>query len=358
MVRYCRICERFRAEERFSARGHRDRVCKDCQRLPRPGQEQIEQLEELHRLLEQSNLSARNIERLKVLCASDDDKVRQLADLVLEIAQVHPRKRGRLEFLARQRQDLLGRMHTSLGAEYFESFMPGCGPHQGWLLDALKGVGGEGQRPISDPSREEGSPRLRTGEPVPPAPCAPNVSEGAELQNGGLKRVTIHTDGACKGNPGPGGWAAILRQGARLKELAGGDPATTNNRMELEAAIAALRALKKPCAVELFTDSEYLRDGITEWLARWKVNGWRTIERKPVRNADLWRALEALCAEHNVQWRWLKAHAGHPDNERCDQLARAEITKLRRQLGPDRLAAALRQFKQRGPMPIEQSRVP
>jgi len=138
-----------------------------------------------------------------------------------------------------------------------------------------------------------------------------------------------------------------------VKELAGGDPATTNNRMELQAAIAALHALKKPCAVALFTDSEYLRDGIGEWLTRWKVNGWRTLDRKAVKNQDLWRELDALCAEHQVQWHWLKGHAGHPDNERCDQLARAEISKVLRKLGPRRLAAALQQFKQRGPMLID-----
>ena len=163
---------------------------------------------------------------------------------------------------------------------------------------------------------------------------------------GALKRVTIHTDGACTGNPGPGGWAALLRHGERLKELAGGEPATTNNRMELTAAIAALCALKEPCAVELFTDSEYLRDGITQWLARWKVNGWLTLERKPVKNEDLWRQLDAQCARHRVKWRWLKGHAGHSDNERCDRLARAEISRLRRRLAPGQLAAALQHFKQ------------
>ena len=357
MGRYCRICGRVRASERFNRRGHRERVCKDCQCPPRREQEQIEQLEELHELLAQSNLSSRNIERLKVLCALADDKVRPLADLVLQIARVHPRKRGRLEFLVRQRQDLFGRMHAVLGAEYFGPFILDCGPHQSWLLDALKRVGSEVARLIPDPSPEdslypgpEGSFSPRS---VPPAPCAPNGSESSEQQTGGFTRVTIHTDGACRGNPGPGGWAAILRHGAHVKELAGGDPATTNNRMELQAAIAALHALKKPCAVALFTDSEYLRDGIGEWLTRWKVNGWRTLDRKAVKNQDLWRELDALCAEHQVQWHWLKGHAGHPDNERCDQLARAEISKVLRKLGPRRLAAALQQFKQRGPMLID-----
>ena len=116
-----------------------------------------------------------------------------------------------------------------------------------------------------------------------------------------MKDVLIHTDGACEGNPGPGGWAAILQHGDRTKELAGGEPATTNNRMELQAAISALGALKQPCRVTLFTDSEYLRDGITSWIARWKARGWRTIDRKPVKNDDLWRKLDELASRHQVQ---------------------------------------------------------
>lgn len=165
-----------------------------------------------------------------------------------------------------------------------------------------------------------------------------------------LKPVTIHTDGACEGNPGPGGWAAVLRHGKRVREISGADPATTNNRMELAAAIAALQALKKPCEVELFTDSEYVRDGITSWVARWKANGWRTKDRKPVRNDDLWRDLDAQCAAHRVRWQWLKGHAGHADNERCDQLARAEIVKLRSRYSPPQLVEKLEAFtRQRSP---------
>ena len=160
------------------------------------------------------------------------------------------------------------------------------------------------------------------------------------------KKVVIHTDGACEGNPGPGGWAAILRHGALAKELSGAEPATTNNRMELTAAIAALRALKEPCEVELFTDSEYLRDGITTWVASWKARDWRTADRKPVKNDGLWRQLDELCARHKVQWRWLKGHAGHPDNERCDKLARAEISKLRKQYTAKQLACLLDEFEQ------------
>lgn len=159
-----------------------------------------------------------------------------------------------------------------------------------------------------------------------------------------LKKVTVHTDGACEGNPGPGGWAAVLRFGSHLRELTGGDPATTNNRMELQAAISALAALKEPCDVDLFTDSEYLRQGITEWLRIWKANRWRTAERKPVKNDDLWRQLDEVASRHTIHWQWLKGHAGHPDNERCDQLATAEIQKIRRQHTPEQLAAHLQAF--------------
>jgi len=160
------------------------------------------------------------------------------------------------------------------------------------------------------------------------------------------KQVVIHTDGACEGNPGPGGWAAVLRHGPLARKLSGAEPATTNNRMELTAAIAALRALKEPCEVELFTDSEYLRDGITSWVGFWKARNWRTAERKPVKNDDLWRQLDELCARHKIQWRWLKGHAGHPDNERCDKLARAEISKLRKQYTAEHLARLLGEFEE------------
>ena len=162
-----------------------------------------------------------------------------------------------------------------------------------------------------------------------------------------MKQVTIHTDGACEGNPGPGGWAAVLRHGERVKELAGAEAATTNNRMELQAAIGALQALKEPCAVELFTDSEYLRDGITSWIKGWKVRGWMTKEKKPVKNDDLWRALDTLTSRHRVEWRWLKGHAGHQDNERCDVLARAEVQRLRAQHSSAHLRTMLEEFKAR-----------
>lgn len=141
--------------------------------------------------------------------------------------------------------------------------------------------------------------------------------------------VVIYTDGACSGNPGPGGWGAILMFGAHERELWGGEPATTNNRMELMAAIAALEALTRPCEVTLFTDSQYVRQGITEWLAGWKARGWRTADKKPVKNEDLWRRLDLARAHHRVQWKWVKGHAGDPLNERADALARRGLEEGR-----------------------------
>jgi len=136
------------------------------------------------------------------------------------------------------------------------------------------------------------------------------------------QRVLIWTDGACSGNPGPGGWGAVLRYGSHEKELKGGEPLTTNNRMELTAAIEALESLTRPCPVTLHTDSQYLRSGVTGWLDRWKRNGWRTADRKPVRNEDLWRRLDAAAARHEVRWLWVRGHAGDELNERADELAR------------------------------------
>ena len=137
------------------------------------------------------------------------------------------------------------------------------------------------------------------------------------------QRVVIHTDGACSGNPGPGGWGAILTFGDHEKELNGGEEHTTNNRMELMAAISALEALKRPCTVDLHTDSEYLKNGITGWIHGWKKNGWRTADKKPVKNVDLWRRLDVALKHHHVQWHWVRGHAGHAMNERADELARA-----------------------------------
>lgn len=136
------------------------------------------------------------------------------------------------------------------------------------------------------------------------------------------KLVHIFTDGACSGNPGPGGWGAILRYNGREKELKGGETLTTNNRMEMMAAIRGLEALSQPCKVELHTDSAYLRDGITKWIHGWKRNGWKTADRKPVKNEDLWRVLDDIIATHDISWHWVKGHAGHPENERADALAR------------------------------------
>ncbi|MDD2708078.1 MAG: ribonuclease HI [Verrucomicrobiae bacterium] len=159
-----------------------------------------------------------------------------------------------------------------------------------------------------------------------------------------MKNVIIYSDGACEGNPGPGGWAAVLVYGKHAREISGGEPATTNNRMELQGALRALDVLKEPCDVEFCTDSEYLRQGITQWVKSWKIRGWRTSAKTPVKNADLWQALDQAAARHRITWHWVKAHAGHAKNERCDALAKAEITKLRRQHSPAQLAACLKDF--------------
>ena len=142
--------------------------------------------------------------------------------------------------------------------------------------------------------------------------------------------VVVYTDGACKGNPGPGGWGVLLVAGEHHKELCGGEAHTTNNRMELVAAIEALAALKRRCRVQLYTDSQYVRLGITEWLPQWKRRNWQTADRKPVKNADLWRRLEEQIGRHEVHWHWVKGHAGHPGNERADQLANEGIRALGR----------------------------
>ncbi len=155
----------------------------------------------------------------------------------------------------------------------------------------------------------------------------------------------MHSDGACRGNPGPGGWAAVLTYGEIRKELSGGAPATTNNRMELQGAIEALDSLKEPCVVQFFTDSQYVRNGISQWLFGWKRNGWRTKTRQPVKNADLWRALDAASARHKIEWHWLKGHAGHEGNERCDVLANEAIDRIRKEFPREELEARLREFK-------------
>lgn len=135
------------------------------------------------------------------------------------------------------------------------------------------------------------------------------------------ERVQIFTDGACSGNPGPGGWGALLRMKGKEKELCGGEKETTNNRMELTAAIEALNALKRPCEVDLYTDSQYVKGGVTGWIFNWKRNGWKTSAKKPVKNEDLWRLLDSALERHKVEWHWVKGHAGHEGNERADQLA-------------------------------------
>jgi len=140
--------------------------------------------------------------------------------------------------------------------------------------------------------------------------------------------IEIYTDGACRGNPGPGGWAALLKMGDREREISGAEPETTNNRMELVAVIRALEALKRPVTARLYTDSEYVRRGITEWLASWKARGWRTADRKPVKNQELWQELDELAQRHQIEWHWVPAHAGVPGNERVDRLANAAIDAL------------------------------
>jgi len=143
------------------------------------------------------------------------------------------------------------------------------------------------------------------------------------------RNVTIHTDGACSGNPGPGGFGAILAWNDHVKEIKGGEPHTTNNRMELMAAITALEALKVPCSVDLYTDSQYLRGGITGWIDQWKRNGWRTSDRKPVKNIDLWQRLDAALKSHEVRWHWVRGHAGHDLNEQADRLAQQGLIEAR-----------------------------
>ena len=153
----------------------------------------------------------------------------------------------------------------------------------------------------------------------------------AQVPAGGVSgMVEIYTDGACRGNPGPGGWGALLIFGEREKTLSGAEPLTTNNRMELMAVIAALEALKRPVRARLYTDSQYVRRGITEWLANWKAKGWRTAERKPVKNQDLWQRLDALASSHRIEWHWVPGHAGVPGNERVDRLANEAIDALGR----------------------------
>ncbi|AQX23225.1 MULTISPECIES: ribonuclease HI [Bartonella] len=143
------------------------------------------------------------------------------------------------------------------------------------------------------------------------------------------KVVEIYTDGACSGNPGLGGWGAILRWNGHERELYGGEVYTTNNQMELMAAIRALNALKESCLVDLYTDSAYVRNGISTWVERWKKNNWRTASKNPVKNMELWQALDYACSQHDIRWHWIKGHAGHPDNERADALARKAITEYR-----------------------------
>jgi ribonuclease HI len=160
-----------------------------------------------------------------------------------------------------------------------------------------------------------------------------------------MKKVTIYSDGGCHGNPGPGAWAAVLQYGKHVREITGGIAATTNNRMELMAAIESLNLLKEACDIDFHTDSEYVRNGITQWLAGWKRNGWRTAAKKPVKNADLWQQLDTANARHKVRWHWVKGHAGNDLNERCDELVQQAIATVKENHSLDELAEALEQFK-------------
>lgn len=161
-----------------------------------------------------------------------------------------------------------------------------------------------------------------------------------------MKKVIIFSDGGCHGNPGPGAWAAVLQYGKHVREITGGIAATTNNRMELMAAIESLNMLKEACDIDFHTDSEYVRNGITQWLAGWKRNGWRTAAKKPVKNADLWQQLEAANARHTVRWHWVKGHAGNDLNERCDELVQEAIAKVKDSHSSAELAQALKVFKE------------
>ena len=166
-----------------------------------------------------------------------------------------------------------------------------------------------------------------------------------------MKKVTIYTDGGCQGNPGVGGWAAILAYGDLRKEISGGEPATTNNRMELRASIEALSSLKEPCEVEIVTDSQYLRQGVTSWIHGWKCNGWKTRNKEPVKNSDLWRKLDECASLHKIQWQWVKGHAGHAENERCDTLAGAAMSAIRKEHTPEQLKKLLAEFKRAQTLP-------
>jgi len=154
-------------------------------------------------------------------------------------------------------------------------------------------------------------------------------ARNSDPEAAGKKIVEIFTDGACSGNPGPGGWGAVLRYGDVEKEMNGGEPETTNNRMELMAAIMAIEAVKRPCEIHVHTDSEYLRNGITTWIHSWKARNWRTADKKPVKNVDLWQRLERAIETHDVHWHWVKGHSGHVENERADELARLAIRQMR-----------------------------
>jgi len=314
MGHYCRICDRERPNEAFSGRGHRNHVCKKCQRLPHAQRALVQQLDELASFLVQSHISTKNVLRLQQLARSEAAEVSDWSTALLEVARHYPYRHRRYVRMVRERPELLDRLRRLLGDAWWDDRMAEEG----------SGLGGES----SQGGILEGRVTTRPQADLLSQSSGLAVARPSTEVCSGPKRVIIHTDGACRHNPGPGGWAAVLRYGEHVKEITGSEPSTTNNRMELQAAIASLRALKKPCSVELVTDSKYLRDGVTRWMARWKANGWKTVERVSVKNRDLWEQLDAECARHEVTWSWVRGHVGHPDNERCDELARAEISRL------------------------------
>ena len=160
-----------------------------------------------------------------------------------------------------------------------------------------------------------------------------------------MKEVTIYSDGACRGNPGPGGWGAILMYRHHRREVQGNEKATTNNRMELQAAIGALEMLKEPCRVNFITDSEYVKNGISKWISSWEARGWRTRSKEPVKNVDLWKRLAALTRRHEIHWQWVRGHSGNPENERCDALANEAIDQLQKECAPHQLKNSLHGFQ-------------
>jgi len=226
--------------------------------------------------------------------------------LLAHLARIcEERKSPRLEWIVLDWNELALSRYRKLGAKVLDE----------WRIMGIEGA----------PLRDLAAMKARAPEARPPAPSKKEASK-----KDATKRVVIHTDGGCVPNPGVGAWAAVLRHGDLARELVGGEADTTNNRMELMAAISALEALKEPCAVEMHTDSQYVKKGLTEWLAGWKKKGWKTAGKTPVKNVDLWQRLDAAASRHDIDWRWVRGHSGNVDNERCDVLCAREIERISR----------------------------